>query len=268
MRKHHTYTTCISLIITLCFLMVGCLPSCTSTKGAVYFENTSNTEFLNSQQKFEPIIQENDLLSITISSLNPAATEIFNVLNIDSDRSLTASNTTSQAVGYLVDQDGNIQFPFLGKVKAAGLTKKSLNQHIRKELINRKLLVDPIVDIRFLNYKVSVLGEVAKPSVFTIPNEKITFLEAIGLAGDLTIYANRKNVLLIREEEGKKKLTRINLTTDELFKSPYYYLKPNDIIYVEPNKAKIASTSSTRQWLPIIFSGLTVVVVALDRLTR
>jgi polysaccharide biosynthesis/export protein len=128
--------------------------------------------------------------------------------------------------------------------------------------------MDPIVDVRYLNYKVSVLGEVARPSVFTVPNEKLTLLEALGLAGDLTIFASRHNVLLIREEHGVKKLIRIDLTTDELLTSPYYYLKSNDIVYVEPNKAKISAASSTRQWLPIVLSSLTFVVVSIDRLTR
>ncbi|MHC2993462.1 sugar transporter, partial [Pontibacter sp. HJ8] len=110
--------------------------------------------------------------------------------------------------------------------------------------------------------------EVARPSVFTVPNEKLTLLEALGLAGDLTIFAKRDNVLLIREEKGVKKLVRIDLTTNELLTSPYYYLKSNDIIYVEPNKSKIASASATRQWLPLILSSLTFVVVSIDRLTR
>lgn len=246
------------------------LSSCTKGNQAIYFNNLNRAEFEEQVQNLEPVIQENDLLSISVNSLNPQATEVFNALNLNTGttRGSTATTTTTQAVGYLVDQDGYIQFPYLGKVKAAGLTKKALRDGLRSELINKKLLLDPTVDIRYLNYKVSVLGEVAHPSVFTIPNEKITLLEALGLAGDLTLYANRANVLLIREEQGKKKLARINLTNDEIFTSPYYYLKSNDIIYVEPNKTKIQSASSTRQWLPVVLSGLSVVVIAVDRLTR
>lgn len=246
------------------------LSSCTKGNQAIYFNNLNRAEFEEQVQNLEPVIQKNDLLSISVNSLNPQATEVFNALNLNTGttRGSTATTTTTQAVGYLVDQDGYIQFPYLGKVKAAGLTKKALRDGLRSELINKKLLLDPTVDIRYLNYKVSVLGEVAHPSVFTIPNEKITLLEALGLAGDLTLYANRANVLLIREEQGKKKLARINLTNDEIFTSPYYYLKSNDIIYVEPNKTKIQSASSTRQWLPVVLSGLSVVVIAVDRLTR
>ncbi|WP_155800633.1 polysaccharide biosynthesis/export family protein [Pontibacter sp. BAB1700] len=244
--------------------------ACVSTKDAVYFNNIGSTEIRGRTESLEPVIQPNDLLSITISSLNPAASEVFNVSAINSSRvaNATATNTVSPVIGYLVDQEGNIQLPLLGKTKAAGMTKKDFQEGIRNQLIQRKLLIEPVVDIRYLNYKISVLGEVARPSVLTVPNEKITLLEALGLAGDLTIYASRNNVLLIREEEGNKKLVRIDLTTNELFTSPYYYLKSNDIIYVEPNKTKIQSASNVRQWLPVVFSGLTVIVIAADRLSR
>ncbi|MBC5773711.1 polysaccharide biosynthesis/export family protein [Pontibacter sp. KCTC 32443] len=253
-------------IIALCTVM---FTSCIDTSKATYFNNISNTEFPSEDlQLLEPVIQENDLLSISVNSLNPEASVIFNMPNVSATETSTVSGNTAQASGYLVDQDGFIQFPFLGNIKAAGLTKKALKENITRELERRKLLIEPIINIRYLNYKVSVLGEVARPSVFTIPNEKITLLEALGLAGDLTIYANRDNVLLIREEDGTKKLTRINLTTDELFTSPYYYLKSNDIIYVEANKSKISSTGTARQWLPVVFSALSLTVIVIDLLTR
>ena len=251
----------------LCLIfIISCLYSCVSAKKATYFYGTEATEFKTEMESLEPTIQKNDLLSISISSLNPDASKIFNTPNVSATQTSTATGTTSQASGYLVDQDGFIQFPFLGSIKAAGLTKKALKEDIKDELISRKLLLDPIVDIRYLNYKVSVLGEVGHPSVLTIPNEKVTLLEALGLAGDLTIYAKRDNVLLIREEEGEKKLTRLDLTTNEIFTSPYYYLKSNDIVYVEPNKSKIASTGRVMLWLPAIFSALSLGVIVVDRL--
>lgn len=253
-------------VVFCCFSSTACV----STKDAVYFNNIGSTQIKGINESLEPVIQPNDLLSITISSLNPAASEVFNVSTVNSSRvtNATATNTVSPVIGYLVDQEGNVQLPLLGKTKAAGMTKKDFQEGIRNQLIQRKLLIEPVVDIRYLNYKISVLGEVARPSVLTVPNEKITLLEALGLAGDLTIYASRDNVLLIREEEGNKKLVRIDLTTKELFTSPYYYLKSNDIIYVEPNKTKIQSASNVRQWLPVVFSGLTVIVIAVDRLSR
>ncbi|MFD2248004.1 polysaccharide biosynthesis/export family protein [Pontibacter ruber] len=266
--SHTNITKPYKYIVIAVILTLTLQTSCTTNKNVTYFNNLKSTEYQERLQNLEPVIQTNDLLSISVSSLNPQATEIFNALNSSGPRGSSSATVNTQAVGYLVDQDGYIQFPYLGKVKAAGLTKKALREGMRDELINRKLLLDPTIDIRYLNYKVSVLGEVARPSVFTIPNEKITLLEALGLAGDLTIFANRENILLIREENGKKKLNRINLTTDEIFTSPYYYLKSNDIIYVEPNNSKIQSVSPAKLWLPVVFSGVSVIVIAIDRLTR
>lgn len=246
------------------------ISSCNTTREAVYFNGVGNKVIPEHIQNLEPVINSNDLLSIYVNSLNPAASEIFNASNPSTTRisNAAATSTVSPVLGYLVDQDGYVLLPFLGNVKAAGLTKKEFQEKVKRELVEKKFLVDPIVDVRYLNYKVSVLGEVARPSVLTIPNEKVTLLEALGLAGDLTIFASRNNVLLIREENGAKKLVRIDLTSDEIFTSPYYYLKSNDIIYVEPNKTKIQNASSTRLWLPVVFSGLTVLIIAIDRLTR
>ncbi|RYY98532.1 MAG: polysaccharide export protein, partial [Chitinophagaceae bacterium] len=139
---------------------------------------------------------------------------------------------------------------------------------LRNQLVEKKLLLDPVVAVRFLNFRVTVLGEVAHPMVVPVPNEKISLLEAIGMAGDLTIYGRRDNILLIREEGGQKTMRRINLNSKDLFSSPYYYLRNGDIVYAEPNKAKIASTTNSRQLLPIILSGLSFVAIIFDRVTR
>ena len=135
-------------------------------------------------------------------------------------------------------------------------------------LTDKKLLVDPIVSVRFQNFRVTVLGEVKNPAVIPVPSEKISLLEAIGLAGDLTVYAKRDNVLVIREENGEKITKRINLNSNELFTSPYYYVKSNDVIYVEPNKAKVASAGRSQTWLPIIFSALSFMTIIADRALR
>lgn len=239
------------------FVALLSLSSCVSSKNAVYFNNLNDTVFNNVvTADIEPVIQNNDLLSISVSSLNPEATLIFNTPNVPNITTGTATSSISQTTGYLVNKDGNIQFPVLGSIKAAGLSKRQLTDNIANLLLQNKLLLDPIVNIRFLNFKVTVLGEVARPNVITVPNEKITLLEALGLAGDLTIYAKRDNVLLIREESGQKIIKRINLNSNDLFTSPYYYLKTNDIIYAEPNNTRVASASNTRQLLPILLSGL------------
>ncbi|MDT0677699.1 polysaccharide biosynthesis/export family protein [Autumnicola musiva] len=254
----------ISGITVLVVLMS--MASCVSSRNATYFNLNKDSVYKSEIENIEPIIQKNDLLSISVSSLNPEASEMFNIPNLSATQTSTATGSTAQASGYLVDQDGIIRFPFLGKIEAAGKTKKALREEIESELEEQKLLVDPIVNIRYLNYKVSVLGEVNNPSVITIPDEEVTILEALGLAGDMTLYAKRDNVLLLREENDIKKIFTLDLTTDEIFNSQYYQLKSGDVIYVEANKSKIASTSRATQWLPVIVSTLSLAIIALDRL--
>lgn len=241
--------------------------SCVSSKTVAYFPNIGNATISRSSVDVESIIQKSDLLSIYVTSPNPVATEVFNNANLPVTTSSTGVTTVSQSIGYLVDNEGNILFPILGSVQAAGLTKKQLAQKLTAALVESKQLKDPIVTVRFLNYRVTVLGEVNRPAVVTVANEKISLLEALGLAGDLTIYGKRDNVLLIREEAGKTTTRRINLNSEDLFNSPYYYLKTNDVIYVEPNKTKIASVSRFQQLLPVIFSGLSLVVIIAQYLT-
>jgi polysaccharide biosynthesis/export protein len=238
--------------------------SCTSTKKAVYFSDQKNGSF-EAPAIPKLVIQNNDLLSISVSSLNPEASAVFNQPN-NPPTGNNNTTTTTAATGYLVDGEGNVQFPFLGAVKAAGLSKDELKDKLTKSLVDKKLLVDPIITIRFLNFKVTVLGEVAHPNVITVPSERISLLEAIGLAGDLTIYAQRDNVLVIRDEDGKKITHRLNLNSTELFNSPYYYLKSNDVVYVEPNKSKVASTSRTNLWLPLVISALSLGIIVVDRI--
>ena len=237
------------------------LVSCGSTKNAVYFNDPSSLSFVNEVADLEPIIQSNDLLSIIVSSVNSEAADLFNVSKANTDQSSTNSGNTTRVSGYLVDQDGFINFPILGKIQAAGNTKKALRDEITSLLVNKKLLLEPIVDIRYLNYKVSILGEVKNPSVLNVPSEKISLLEALGMAGDITIFGRRDNITLIREEGGIKRVRKIDLTTNEIFDSPYYYLKSNDIIYVQPNGAKVASSTGTKDWIPVILSGISLAII-------
>ena len=129
-------------------------------------------------------------------------------------------------------------------------------------------MIDPIVDIRYLNFEVTVLGEVGRPTVITVPSEKISLIKALGLAGDLTIYGRRDNVLLIREENGQRITRHIDLNSSDFLSSPYYYLQPNDVIYVEPNKTKVASSSRSQQVVPIVLSSLSIIVVVITSLIK
>ncbi|HEY4288449.1 MAG TPA: polysaccharide biosynthesis/export family protein [Puia sp.] len=248
--------------------------SCVSTKKVIYFNNIQDTTLKNVNPSVESAITKSDVLGITVSSVNPQAASIFNTpgstsatpMNpVTSGSNVAAlsfnNNTLVPPIGYLVTEDGTIQFPVLGPIKVAGLTKKQLEKKIADELVDKKLLLDPIVNVRFLNFRVTVMGEVAKPTTINVYNERISLLEALGLAGDMTIYGKRENVLLIREEGNDKIVRRLNLNSEKILTSPYYYLKTNDIVYVEPNAARVASTSRTQQLLPIILSGLSFIAV-------
>jgi polysaccharide biosynthesis/export protein len=240
--------------------------SCASTKKAIYFRGQGDSTILTNNIVPETMIQNNDILSVIVNSLNPEASAVFNTTNNIIVSSTSSAGTSNQTSGYLVSSEGFIELPMLGKIKAEGLSKKQLQDIITKDLNDKKLLVDPIVNIRILNFKVTVLGEVEKPGVINVPSEKISLLEAFGLSGDLTINAQRDNILVIREEEGKKIIKRLNLNSRDLFTSPYYYLKSNDVVYVEPNKTKIRNNSNSNLWVSIILGTLSFGVILLDHI--
>lgn len=261
MHYRHLYS------FILGYLLVS-TSSCVNTKKIAYFNDVKDSTLIASKAGLEPVIQKKDILSISVSSLSAEATIIFNTPNLPITPSALSTNTTPQTAGYLVSEDGTIKFPILGNVTAAGLTQKQLEKNITDLLIEKKLLFDPIVTARFLNFRVTVLGEVNRPGVVYAPSEQISILEAIGQAGDLTIYGIRDNVILIRQEGPDKLVKRLNLNSSDILKSPYFFLKSNDVIYVEPGKAKVAVSDRTQQLLPIIFSGATVIIVLLNTLLK
>jgi polysaccharide biosynthesis/export protein len=243
--------------------------SCKTTSKIAYFENAHDTTYRKNIGAIEMPLQKNDFLSIAISSLSPEASAIFNPIYNSGEKTANNESKSAQYVGYLINSDGYIQLPILGNITAAGLTKKQLKEYITRQLIDKKLLVDPIVDIRHLNFEVTILGEVASPTVITVPSEKISLVKALGMAGDLTIYGKRENVLLIREELGVRKTIHINLNSSDFLNSDYYYLRPNDVIYVEPNKAKIAVTGKSQQVIPfIVTAASTIVAVVLSKVIK
>lgn len=244
--------------------------SCVSTKSTTYFNNASDTLIaLNSLKAFQnkqvPKIQYNDILNISITSLNQDASAIFNTTNNYVFTSATSAGLNTQSSGYLVNENGYINLPLLGNIKAVGLTKVQLIDTLTHIILEKHLLMDPIVNVRHVNYEVTVIGEVGKPSVISVPNESISMLKAIGLAGDITIYGRKDNVLLIREANGIKQVKYINLNTKEFLQSPYYYLQPNDVVYVEANKNKVASVGRGTRLLPAFLSGMSVVILLVDR---
>lgn len=248
--------------------IISILTSCANTKKVAYFNDVKDSARIVSKAGLEAVIQKKDILSITVSSLSNEATIIFNTPNLPITPNASTTPNMPQTAGYLVSDEGTIKFPILGDIQAAGLSQKQLENHITKLLVDKKLLFDPIVSSRFLNFRVTVLGEVNHPGVVTVPSEQISILEAIGQAGDLTIYGLRDNIILIRQEGPNKLVKRLNLNSTNILQSPYFFLKSNDVIYVEPGKAKVASRDRTTQLLPIIFSGISVVVIVLNSLLK
>ncbi|MCF8275180.1 MAG: polysaccharide export protein [Flavobacteriales bacterium] len=247
-----------AVLLLLLSLIVLLSQSCITRKDISYFQDISDT--LSTQtigQNFEATLQSGDLLSIHVTSLSKEASSFFNVVGENTDQQV--ANT------YLVDALGNIEMPLIGTVKVAGKTTQIAKGEI-KDLLE-KYLNNPTVNLRIRNFKVTVLGEVQNPGVYTIPNEKITLVEALGLAGDMTIFARRVNVLVIREESGKREFMKLDLTSKGFFESEYYYLHSNDILYVEPGKGKFASADAWYKILPIVFSGLTALGLFLSRVS-
>lgn len=249
-------------------LSIFLLCACTSPGKLSYLNGAKETTTYGVGKGDDVRIAPNDILSINISSLSAEASSIFNPDKESLSKTTTLTGSHVERGGYLVNPEGNIQLPVLGYMQAAGMTKEELKNRITKELLDKKLLKDPLVEIRFLNYEVTVLGEVSAPTVITVPSEKISLLKALGLAGDLTIYGRRDNVLLIREEGSRRTTHKIDLTDAEFLSSPYYYLQPNDIVYVQPNKARAAQSGMWPQFVPILLAAFSLAVIVLDRVLR
>lgn len=238
--------------------------SCNSSRDLVYFSDFESksvyTEKIMNKAP-EPVFQSGDLLSIKVTSQNPKADVFYNkgTLTNSMEALEAGGKATTTDDGYLVDAEGNIEFPSLGYVKIAGLTKKQAKEKLSKAL--ETYLTDPVLNIRYLNFKVTVVGEVNNPSTFNVPSEKINIIQALGMAGDMTPYGKRNNVLLIKETDDTRRLVRVNLNDKELLSSRYFYLQPNDVIYVEPVPSKKDQASLARNNISIILSVISVVTL-------
>jgi polysaccharide export outer membrane protein len=238
------------LLRNLVFVAVGfwimqTMSSCGSTKGMILVRGPFDTAKLSTIKPIEPIIRKGDILSIIVFSDNPEATKIYNQSLIAAGSSSSTSSegggvskasTSPEAPGYEVDAEGNIVFQGIGKLKIEGLTKAALIDTLNARL--RPFLQNPYYSIRFLNFKFTMMGEVMKPGEYSIPGTKVNLLEAIAMSGDLTNYADRDSVFVIRENNNKREFAWLNITKPEIIASPYYYVQQNDIIIVEPNKKK------------------------------
>ena len=251
MNKKLYYSILLSIATAL-------LSSCGSVKNVAYFQNSDSIDFNNSVYLYDARIMPKDVLSITVNTVNPEASAPYNLI-VRPTLSSTSSNVTSSGGSlqtYLVGNDGTIDFPVLGRLHVGGLSKAECETMIHDKLLPYlNAAENPVVTVRMSNYKISVIGEVNRPGMFTVSNEKINILEALAQAGDLTIYGVRNNVKLIRENaKGKKEIYRVNLNDANIISSPYYYLQQNDIVYVEPNKVKAKNSAigqSTTIWISV-----------------
>lgn len=247
----------VCLYVLFLGLMNGMLSSCGSTRPFTYMQGQFDTAKLSQINVSDPLIRKGDMLSIIVYSDNPQATALYNqpltgagAGSSAASSSTTGSGSTSPSVsgaptssGYLVDERGNIAFQGIGFLHIEGLTRGQLIDTLNARL--GQYLTNPYYSIRFLNYRVFMLGEVTKPGMISIPGDHINILEAIGLAGDLTFYGRRDNVLIIRDSSGKRQFARLDLTKPEIMGSPYFYLQQNDLVIVEQTKKKVSANDQS-----------------------
>lgn len=245
----------IPFVVMALVLLMG---SCASTKKIAYFQNIDTLDLSRSRGLYDAKIMPKDMLTITVMTTNPEASAPFNLsVSNTVGTSGQLANGSGSLQGYLVDNDGTINFPIIGRIHVEGLTKSECEDLIRSKVmpyLNAR--ENPVVTVRMSSYRVTVIGEVGSPSVIPVTTEKMSIVEALAAAGDLSIYGKRDNVLLIREDStGEKHAHRLNMNDANLFNSPYYYLQQNDILYVQPNAIKAQNStigSSTTLWFSFL----------------
>ena len=244
----------VAILLSLALL----LNACASRKEVAYFNDISKTSPAQDKVASDVKFQSGDILSIQIIAAELESTIPFNLPDLSTGSQLpNYTNGIANQQGYFIDPAGNIEMPVIGTIRASGLTRTELISEVKGKL--KPHIKDPVVHIRLLNFKVTVLGDVRSPGTFTIPNERISILEAIGIAGDLNITAMRKNVLVIRESDSVKTSYRLDLTSSSILNSPAYYLKQNDVVYIEPNRAQ-RNSASINSRAGILISGASLIL--------
>lgn len=241
-------------IYILALLVMILVSSCASRERIVYLQNPSAIDATNSKT-YESRLQADDLLSIIVNSASPELTKPFNLFMGTVQDRTDVINGQQRLQSYLIDKDGFIDFPKVGKLKLGGLTRTEAEEVIKQKLIQE--ISDVSISLRILNFKVSVQGEVVRPGVHTIMSERITLLEALSMSGDLTVYGRRDNILIIRENDGKKTYNYVDITKADFVNSDFYYLAQNDLVYVEPNKVKVNS-SAVGPNVSVVISAISV----------
>ena len=250
----------LSILMTAATLMLMASCGSKTSRNINYLQEAQKDTTVTMLPEEGILVQPKDMISIVVSSRNPELSAMFNLTNVSYQAGGETSTTGSynRILGYSVDNNGDIDFPIVGKINVSGLTRWQVADKVKEELVSRNLLKDPVISVEFLNFKVSVLGEVAHPGTYTVTGDKITLLEALSLAGDLTIYGRRDRVSVIREINGKRTVYINDLRSMDLFTSPSYYLKQNDVVLVEPNKVRAGqstinenSLKSTSFWMSV-----------------
>jgi polysaccharide export outer membrane protein len=260
-------------VVIFTLFVIILTPSCGNVKNLQYLQGSFDTARLSKVQAPEPIIQKGDILGVTVFSDDPLATAA--VTNPLASTSISMGNSggiggaggystqgASASQGYIVSQSGEVQFYKLGPISAEGKTKKQLGDTLALLYANLGLLKNPYVDVRFLNYKVTVIGEVNRPGSISIPADRLNAFEAIGLAGDITVFGRRDNILVVREINGKREFGNLNLKDPNVFLSPYYYLQQNDLLVVDVGKNKaVVNNQRTFQYVSLGASLLSIAAV-------
>ena len=227
------------------WILTCMLLSCGSVKDIAYLQGGDSLfDKMAVTDTFEMKIRKNDILDIVVSCADPILLTPFNINSVGYGTGYSGSTGANR--GYLVEADGTINFPLLGKIRVVGLSRRSLRDFIQDGLIQGGYIKDPVVTVRFLNFRIMVLGEVARPGTFNITSERVTLFEALSLAGDLTIYGRRSRVAVIRDQEGVRTILYHDLRSRDVFKSPDYYLQQNDMVYVEPNRVKAEASTQNQ----------------------
>ena len=256
MNKSRFWLFSLAFSVLLAF---GALSGCTSSKDILYFQDIDSFDAKKIEAAYEPVIMKDDKLQIIISGPDKSVISPYNFTLSDEIRS---TNTTMSVVPYLVDSDGFIDMPGLGRIKVEGMRRIDLVNYITALLTTRGLVKDPVVSVSFLNFRITVLGEVRNPGTYTVPSERITVLQALGMAGDLLITADRNDIVIIRDVDGVQTHYSFDITKSDILSSPYFYLHQNDVIYVPQSATRIAQgTTATGLWSIILSSTTTLITV-------
>lgn len=252
--------------------MIGTLSSCYNSKEFLYLQDVPEFEQMQVTQVAQIKARKGDVLNIYVSSRNAESAIPFNLVASGRRPGSSSEDIFSSGqvrpLSYIVDEAGNIDFPQVGSIHVEGMSRMEIKEYVKNQLVSNNFLKDPVVTVEFSNLKISVIGEVTRPGNFTMTNEHTTLLDALSMAGDLTAYGRRDRIAVIRELDGQRTITWLDLRSKDIMKSPYYFLQQNDVVYVEPNKYKASQSTQSRWNQPSIWISLVSTAISIVTLIR